>query len=116
MGDSAWFTATVLPRPAIDRLDLRYDYPAYTGLEPKASTSADGAIKALQGTDVTLTVHTSEPLDLGEGKSRIAVTEGPRQRELQFRPVAGQRGAYEARLTLFNSGSYRIQERRTGGV
>jgi hypothetical protein len=107
-GDSPWFNATVLPRPSVARLDLRYDFPAYTRTDPKLTPNSDGAIKALQGTEVTLSLHAAGELDLGEGRSRVAVTEGPRQREVQLKPAAGRPDVYEARLTVFNSGSYRI--------
>ena len=116
-GDSPWYSATVLPRPAVQRLDLRYDYPAYTALDAKVVPNADGAIKALQGTDVTLTVHSPVPLDLSEGKSRIAISEGPRQREAELKPVDAAVNVYAARLTVFNSGSYRIHlASREGGL
>ena len=107
-GDSPWFTATVLPRPSVTQLDVRYDYPGYTGIDPLAVSNSDGAIKAIQGTEVTLTVHTADALDLADGKSRVAITEGPRQRDAQFRAAEGKANVYEARLTVFNSGSYRI--------
>lgn len=108
-GDSAWYTATVLPRPSVRRLDLRYDYPAYAGIHPKVQPNSDGAIKALQGTDVTLTIRGAGELDLGDGKSGIAITEGARRREAPLRSVAGEDNVYEARLTVFNSGSYRLR-------
>jgi hypothetical protein len=109
VGDSAWFTATVLPRPAVARLDLRYDYPTYTRLDAKVEDNRDGAIRALQGTDVTLTIHSADALDLAPGKSRIAVTEGARKRDVEIKAVDGAVNAYQATLTVFNSGSYRIQ-------
>ena len=109
-GESQWFTATVLPRPAISRLDLRYDYPAYTGLDRKVEENRDGRIQALQGTEVTLILQTTEPLDLAEGKSRITVTEGSRQRTLEVKPADNAAAnVYEAKLTVFGSGSYRVQ-------
>jgi hypothetical protein len=108
-GDSPWFTATVLPRPAVAQLDLRLEYPAYTGMDRREQLNGDGAIKALQGTEVTLTVHCADALDLSQGRSRIAIAEGTRQREAQLREVEGKPNVYEAKLTVFNSGSYRIR-------
>jgi hypothetical protein len=107
-GESPWFTTTVLPRPAVVQLDLRYDYPGYCGSDPKVQPSTDGAIKALQGTEVTLTLYTSGAIDPGPGRSRIAVTEGKRQRDAELKPVEGKPNLYEAKLTVFNSGSYRV--------
>ena len=34
------YTIIVNPRPSVEQLDLRYDYPAYTGLEPSSMTTA----------------------------------------------------------------------------
>jgi hypothetical protein len=107
-GDSAWYTATVLPRPAVARLDLRYAYPTYTGLDAKVEDNRDGAIRALQGTDVTLTIHTADTLDPAPGKSRITVTEGARKRDVEIEAVDGAVNVYRATLTVFNSGSYRV--------
>jgi hypothetical protein len=108
-GDSPWFTATVLPRPAVAQLDVRYDYPAYTGMDRREQLNSDGAIKAIQGTEVTLTIHCADALDLSQGRSRVAIAEGTRQREAQLRPLEGKPNVYEAKLTVFNSGSYRIR-------
>jgi len=107
--ESPWFTVTVLPRPSVAALDLRYDYPPYARLDAKTVPNVDGDVRALQGTDVTLTLHATEPLDLAPGKSQITVTEGTRQRTLDLRALDGQPNVYEAKLTVFNSGSYRIQ-------
>ena len=107
-GDSPWFTATVLPRPSVAALDVRYDYPAYSGMDARLVPNSDGSLRALQGTEVTLTVHAGDALDLAPGRSRISVTEGSRQRTLEFKPAPGQANVYEARVTVFNSGSYRI--------
>ena len=107
-GESRWFSATVLPRPAVAQLDLRYDYPAYTAMDPVAVANSDGAIEAIQGTEVTVTVHAAGELNLADGKSRVAIAEGSRRRDAQFKSVDGKPGVYEASLTVFNSGTYRI--------
>jgi hypothetical protein len=108
-GESPWYTATVLPRPAVVSLDVRYEYPPYTGMDARNVLNSDGTLRALQGTDVTLTLHVSQPLDLAGGKSRIGITEGSRQRTIDLKPVEGQPNVYEAKLTVFSSGSYRFQ-------
>src|SRR3712207_8175258 len=46
-------------------------------------SSADGLIEALQGTDVTVTIHTSEAIDLE--KSRITQSDGRRERKIEDR-------------------------------
>jgi hypothetical protein len=115
-GSSPWFTATVLPRPAVTRLDVRYDYPTYTGLAAKVVENSDGSIRAIQGTDVNLTLHAADSLDLADGKSRLTITEGRRQRDVALKPVDGARNVYETRLTIFNSGSYAIRLLNSHGL
>ncbi|MFP4057907.1 MAG: hypothetical protein ACLF0G_13655, partial [Candidatus Brocadiia bacterium] len=53
---SRYYTATVVPRPAVERVDVRYDYPQYAKLDPRTERDASGHVAALRGTDVTLTV------------------------------------------------------------
>ncbi|MBM4040792.1 MAG: hypothetical protein FJ290_19990 [Planctomycetes bacterium] len=59
---SSFYTATVVPKPAIEQLDVRYEFPTYTGREPEVQAKADGDIKALPGTVVTLTARTNKPM------------------------------------------------------
>ncbi|HPD13961.1 MAG TPA: hypothetical protein PLE19_03385 [Planctomycetota bacterium] len=59
---SAFYTATVVARPAIEQLSLRYEFPQYTEREPAVVEKADGDIKALPGTVVTLTARTNKPM------------------------------------------------------
>jgi hypothetical protein len=61
---SATFLATVLHKPAVVRFRVRYVYPPYTGLTPREVESADGSIEAPAGTEVTLTIDATEPLDV----------------------------------------------------
>jgi hypothetical protein len=50
-----YYSITVVPRPAIKRLDIRYDYPPYTGRAADTRRGAEGDIRAVAGTDVTVT-------------------------------------------------------------
>jgi len=59
---SAFYTTTVVPRPAIEQLTLRYDFPSYARREPAVVEKAEGDIKALAGTRVTLTARTNKPM------------------------------------------------------
>ncbi len=123
-GDSAWYTATVNARPAVEQLDLRYDFPAYTGLSPKIESGNDeGAIDALQRTKVTVTIHCATPL---RPESKIVVTDKlaggkPEPHDVAItathdkdgNPVAG---VYEAQLVVMNSATYSIQLVNTFGL
>jgi hypothetical protein len=59
---SRTFSAEALPRPAVTRFRMRFDYPAYTGLQPREADNTTGTIEAPVGTEVTLLMETTEPL------------------------------------------------------
>ncbi len=52
---SEFFTITVEPLPVVKRLEVQYDYPAYTGLKPRVEPESSGALRAVVGTTITLT-------------------------------------------------------------
>jgi hypothetical protein len=51
----------VRPRPRVARIDVHYDYPAFTGLAPRLDEDA-GDVYAPAGTTVRLIVHTTVPV------------------------------------------------------
>jgi hypothetical protein len=54
------FTVTVLPRPAVTRVQARQVYPAYTGRPPE--DRAPGDLTLLQGSKLQLTITTNKKL------------------------------------------------------
>ncbi|HWE94702.1 MAG TPA: DUF4175 family protein [Tepidisphaeraceae bacterium] len=108
-GDSDWFTATVHPRPAVARLDVRYDYPKYTAMEPRSMTAGDGNLDALVGTKVTLTLHTTDALVTDQ--SQLILDEGkPTQAVVALAPTANK-NEYQAKLDVTHTGEYVIKLR-----
>jgi hypothetical protein len=107
--DSAWFSATVNPRPAIVSLDLHYEYPAYTALEEKKIIGSDGTIEAIAGTKVTVTVHAMGALvDSADHKSQLLIDEGkPMQTAVPLTPLVGN--DYQAVVIVSHSAQYRVQ-------
>ncbi|NQT87133.1 hypothetical protein HQ560_10230, partial [bacterium] len=59
---SQYYGVTVVPRPAVDSIDLRYDYPKYAKLPFLVEADSEGHIAALPGTRVTVTLHTNKPM------------------------------------------------------
>lgn len=59
---SEFFTVEAVPKPTVDRLTLRYDFPAYTGREPVEAASDTGEIAALAHTAVTVTAELNKPV------------------------------------------------------
>ncbi len=100
-GDSRWFNAIVHPLPTINSIEIRCDYPAYTGMTASVVSSQDGTIHALVGTRVTLTVDPSSPVV--SDKSQIVLDDGT---TLPFKEVAG---GVQAKFTVTRSCGYRIQ-------
>jgi hypothetical protein len=59
---SKYFTVTVVPPPLVKRLEVRYDYPAYTKREPRTEPDSAGEIKAVAGTVVTVSAVANKPV------------------------------------------------------
>ena len=92
------YSVTALVPPRITGIDVRYEYPAYTGLAPRAEPDG-GDLYGPAGTRVRLIVHTDKPLARGE----LAMAEGP---ALPLRP-AGPSAAGE--LVLAAENAYRVK-------
>jgi hypothetical protein len=56
------YHVTVLARPILSRLRVRYEYPSYTRLSPRLDDTSDGAIEAPVGTTVTILVSSAGKL------------------------------------------------------
>ncbi|MGA2264695.1 MAG: DUF4175 family protein, partial [Acidobacteriota bacterium] len=96
---SKTYTITVLNAPRVDKIDLTYQFPAYTGM-PEQKVEGEGDISAIKGTRVQLGIHTSQPAQsarlLFDDQSTLALTQGGDTR-------------FDGALTLKRSGSYIVQ-------
>ncbi len=95
------FEVTVLRRPSLQRIDLSYQYPGYTGM-PAHDEEDGGDIYAPVGTRVTLRARADKRLTAGTlrlGSRAIALTAGgdPQVRETSF--VVERDGSYRIHLT-----------------
>ena len=63
---TSFYTASVEKRPAIEQLEVRYESPKYAHREPLTESPAEGDLRALQGTVITLTAHTNKPMAAAE--------------------------------------------------
>jgi hypothetical protein len=91
------YGVTVLHAPRVERIDLRYDYPAGFGMPPREEEDG-GDIYGPAGTRVRVTVHTDKPvrqaaLNLAGG-APIALT--------------GRSDAMTGELIITEDGSYRV--------
>ncbi len=60
------FDITVYELPIIEDLQIRYEYPTYTGLKPEIQKNTGGNIKALIGTKVILNIIANNPIEQAE--------------------------------------------------
>jgi hypothetical protein len=94
------YTVTALTAPRVERIDLHYEYPSFSGLGPRDEQDG-GDVYAPAGTRVRLNIHTDRPIAHGE----LALGRSP---AISLRAVAGAR-TVEAELTLAKDDSYRVR-------
>ena len=102
---SAGYTVTALFRPRVQRIDLRYQYPSFSGLAARDEEDG-GDIYAPAGTRVRVRVHTDKPIAAGElamGRGAVSLAPG------------GDRFA-DADLVLARDDSYRIRLKDRDGL
>ena len=95
------FTVTALFPPRVERLDLLYRYPSFTGLGPREEEDG-GDIYAPAGTRVRVRVHTDKPVVSGElsfhgGNIRGLDAAGARTLETEL--VLAEDDSYRLRLS-----------------
>lgn len=93
------YRVTALFPARVQRIELSYDYPSFTGLSPRQERDG-GDVYGPAGTRVKLLVHTDKPVRSG----RLAFASGP---ALDL-AAAGDR-TLESTLTVNGEGSYRVR-------
>ena len=100
------YTVLALTEPGVTRIDVEYDYPAFTGLERRVELDG-GDIYAPAGTRVTLVVHADKPVEAGA----MVHSDGSRL-DLTSRGDEIVSGEFE----VIRDGSYRIALSDTDGL
>ena len=96
---SPQYKLSVIDIPRVERLEVRYQYPAYTGMQDSVDPNG-GDIIALKGTKITLIAHTDVPSPGG----RMVLDDGT---EL---PLAkGGERQFEASWTLSKDALYHVR-------
>lgn len=96
---SQTYSVTALFPPRVRRVDLHYEYPAFSGLSPRTDEDS-GDVYGPAGTRVRVRIHTDKPMAGG----RLALRQGGSMPLI----AAGDRLA-EASLILSKDDSYRIE-------
>jgi hypothetical protein len=95
---SARYTVTALTPPRVERIDLHYEYPSFSGLAPREERDG-GDVYAPEGTRVRVKIHTDKPIASGA----LAFGHSP---AIALR-AAGREA--EAELILAKDDSYRVR-------
>lgn len=95
---SPTYKVTMLEPPRVKRIDLRYEFPKYTGL-PNRTEEDGGDIYAPNGTRVTLAIKPSHPVTEGS----LVLKDGAR---VPLEP--GPDGRWQARLDVARDDAYRV--------
>ena len=59
---SEYYRIDAVPRPQVQSIEVRYDYPEYTVLKPQTFKELPAVVEAVVGTRVTLAVTMTEPI------------------------------------------------------
>ncbi len=93
------YSVTALFPPRVQRIELHYDYPAFTGLKPREERDG-GDVYGPAGTRVRLVVHADKPVAQG----RLAFSDGK-----SAMPLAASGGrTLESTLTVKDEAAYRV--------
>jgi hypothetical protein len=95
------YTVTALVAPRVERIDLRYDYPAFANLPPRDERDG-GDIYAPAGTRVRVRVHTDKPIASGRLMFSKGIEGGQALQPVDERVLEGD-------LVVARDDSYRIR-------
>lgn len=70
--ESQLFTVQLAQKPAVKRLEVTYEYPAYTGLPPRTEADSLGNLSAPVGSLARLTVTANKPIAM----AKLLLSEG----------------------------------------
>lgn len=91
------FRLEVFELPVITNIDVRYDFPSYTGMKPEIEKQASGNIRALSGTQIRLDIDANNPIESG----RIIFSSG------EFKDLERTgRSSFRIDFRLLENGSY----------
>jgi hypothetical protein len=96
---SRTYAVTTLYPPRVQRIELHYDFPSFTGLKPREERDG-GDVYGPAGTRVRLVVHTDKPVAAG----RLAFSEGKRPLPL----ARVDERTLESTMTVDEEAAYRV--------
>ncbi|HEV3485318.1 MAG TPA: DUF4175 family protein, partial [Vicinamibacterales bacterium] len=103
---SAVYTLKVVDLPYVERLELEFHFPAYTGLEPR-KVEEGGDIAVLRGTQVRVRVVPTMPA----GGGQIVMSDGP-----AVALASAEEGTLTSQFKVEKDGFYRVELDGPGGA
>jgi hypothetical protein len=131
LGRSRRMTLEVVAVPFFERVEVGYDFPSYADWPPETAQPLDSrGIRALEGTQITLTVASNIPLARGvlelvppdepaaadAAEDEPAEDTAPQPRTIELKPRADDPKTVEARFALDFTGQYRLRLEATNGA
>lgn len=104
---SGTYSVRVVRRPAVLQFRVRYDYPTYIRREPLTVTNTDGLIEAPVGTEATITLTATGPLD--DARLRVG------DRAVGTIPTV-EANVRQAKLTITRDLPWRVHLRSREGI
>ena len=103
--DKPYYTVSVVQKIALERIDLLYNYPAYTQLTPRKVSGKDGTIEAPIGTVVNITVRLA-----GQAKYLTHLSAFLRTRSGKSIPMrqTDSGGVYRGTIRITNDDAYQV--------
>jgi hypothetical protein len=95
------YTVTALFAARVERIDLRYEYPAFTDQSPREERDG-GDIYAPAGTKVQVRVHTDKPIEAGQlalGGAKVLSLQRTADKQLEGELVLTTDDSYRVGLT-----------------
>ncbi|MCG8599193.1 MAG: hypothetical protein MI807_03535 [Verrucomicrobiales bacterium] len=101
---SRYFDVETVEPPTVDSLTIRYDYPEYTGLEPRTEPTESGEIRAVGHTRVSLTATVNKAVQsskmiLNSTREMPAPTVNGNELTWQFELLSGMSGNWHLELS-----------------
>ncbi|MDO9577222.1 MAG: hypothetical protein Q7J16_05005 [Candidatus Cloacimonadales bacterium] len=91
------FRVEVFELPVVTKINVRYDFPKYTGIQPEIEKESSGNIKALFNTKITLNIEANNPIENG----KIIFSNG----DLKDLERTGKK-SFKTDFTIIENGSY----------
>jgi hypothetical protein len=111
--ETAEYQVQVRATPLVNEFEAAYHYRPYLGWRDDVIRGRDGNLRAMRGTEVTLTAHTNRAVRVPDG--RLELEFGPERQTVPAQAVPDDPHALRFKLVLEKDGMYRVRFLSTDG-